>query len=116
MVQAFGKVVSSKILVDPKTGASKCAGFLRFTLPEEAARAIHEMNGKQVRILSLMSTSGHRTLVWPPMQRTALAFLFQPASGAVYQDSLPCAVGVMWIKAPHEVLFPGFRWAARGCL
>lgn len=41
--------MSSKVLVDPKTGASKCAGFLRFVAPEEAERAIHEMNNRQVR-------------------------------------------------------------------
>lgn len=49
MQQGFGKVVSSKVLVDAKTGASKCAGFLRFAAPEEADRAIHEMNNIQVR-------------------------------------------------------------------
>ena len=47
--QGFGNLVSSKVLTDPKTGASKCAGFVRFSTPEEAARAMKEMNGKQVR-------------------------------------------------------------------
>lgn len=42
--------MSSKVLTDPKTGASKCAGFVRFSTPEEAARAMKDMNGKQVTV------------------------------------------------------------------
>ena len=40
--QGFGNLVSSKVLTDPKTGASKCAGFVRFSTPEEAARAMKD--------------------------------------------------------------------------
>ncbi len=41
-------MLSSKVLTDLKTGASKCAGFVHFSAPEEAARAIKEMDGKEV--------------------------------------------------------------------
>ncbi|XP_010540373.1 PREDICTED: polyadenylate-binding protein 2-like [Tarenaya hassleriana] len=43
----FGSVTSCKILRDP-SGISKGAGFVAFSTPEEASRAITEMNGKMV--------------------------------------------------------------------
>lgn len=45
--QGFGRVVSSKVAMDDKTGGSRCFGFLRFSVPDQAARAMKAMNGKQ---------------------------------------------------------------------
>ena len=47
-LQAFGPIISCRILTDPKTGISRCAGLLRFETPEKAMRAIRDMHGRQV--------------------------------------------------------------------
>ncbi|KAK9748345.1 hypothetical protein RND81_02G051200 [Saponaria officinalis] len=41
----YGKVTSSKVMRDP-SGVSKGSGFVAFSTPEEASRALAEMNGK----------------------------------------------------------------------
>ncbi|RNA35172.1 ELAV 3 isoform X8 [Brachionus plicatilis] len=46
MFSSFGTIISSKILSDPKTGASKGVGFVRFDQRYEAEIAISELNGK----------------------------------------------------------------------
>ena len=48
VMQAFGPVVSCRILTDPKTGISRSAGLLRFETPDKAMRAIRDMHGRQV--------------------------------------------------------------------
>lgn len=47
-MQAFGLLVSCRILTDPKTGISRCAGLLRFETPEQAMHAMKDMHGRQV--------------------------------------------------------------------
>ncbi|CAA2970180.1 polyadenylate-binding 2-like [Olea europaea subsp. europaea] len=43
----FGTVASCKVMRDP-SGVSRGSGFVAFTTPEEASRALSEMNGKMV--------------------------------------------------------------------
>ncbi|CAA2965388.1 polyadenylate-binding 2-like [Olea europaea subsp. europaea] len=43
----FGTIVSCKVMRDP-SGVSRGSGFVAFTAPEEASRALSEMNGKMV--------------------------------------------------------------------
>lgn len=45
---AFGTITSSKIMRDDKTGVSKGFGFVCFSSPEEATKAVTEMNGRMV--------------------------------------------------------------------
>jgi len=45
MFRAFGTIISSKILTDPKTGVSKGVGFVRFDQRHEAEMAINKLNG-----------------------------------------------------------------------
>ena len=61
VLQAFGPIVSCRILTDPKTGISRCAGLLRFQTPEKAMCAIRDMHGRQVSLLK--SLLGHLTLL-----------------------------------------------------
>jgi RNA recognition motif-containing protein len=42
----FGDVVKAKLLIDLKTGQSKCNGFVLYSNPQSAESAINEMNGK----------------------------------------------------------------------
>ncbi|THU46054.1 hypothetical protein C4D60_Mb09t00920 [Musa balbisiana] len=43
----YGTITSCKIMRDP-SGASKGSGFVAFSTPEEAARALADMNGKMI--------------------------------------------------------------------
>lgn len=45
---AVGQVVSAKVITDRETGRSKGFGFVEMATEEEAAKAIKEMNGKEV--------------------------------------------------------------------
>ncbi|CAI0465022.1 unnamed protein product [Linum tenue] len=47
MFSEFGTVTSCKVVRDP-SGVSKGSGFVAFATPEEASRAINEMNGKMI--------------------------------------------------------------------
>lgn len=48
----FGTITSCKVMRDP-SGISKGSGFVAFSTPEEASRALAEMNGKMVGIKPL---------------------------------------------------------------
>eukprot|EP01060_Flectonema_neradi_P003141 TRINITY_DN11_c0_g1_i1.p1 TRINITY_DN11_c0_g1~~TRINITY_DN11_c0_g1_i1.p1 ORF type:complete len:235 (+),score=57.06 TRINITY_DN11_c0_g1_i1:70-774(+) len=48
LFQQFGTIDHIKLLIDPQTGSSKCYGFVKYSRPEEADRAIREMSGFEV--------------------------------------------------------------------
>ncbi|KAF8403598.1 hypothetical protein HHK36_011702 [Tetracentron sinense] len=43
----FGTITSCKVMLDPQ-GLSRGSGFVAFSTPEEATRAVNEMNGKMI--------------------------------------------------------------------
>ncbi|KAL1916989.1 uncharacterized protein VTP21DRAFT_5186 [Calcarisporiella thermophila] len=43
----FGRIISARVMTNPITGQSKGFGFVSFSKAEEAARALHAMNGQQ---------------------------------------------------------------------
>ncbi|CAG2109992.1 unnamed protein product [Medioppia subpectinata] len=47
LFESFGKIVSAKVMVDEKTGKSRCFGFVSFESPESAHNCIQELNGKK---------------------------------------------------------------------
>lgn len=50
LLQEFGTIMSCKVLRDPNTGVSRGVGFVQLSTPEEATKAISEMNTKLVRL------------------------------------------------------------------
>jgi len=46
--QKFGQIANARIMADPMTGKSKGFGFVCFSAPEEATKAITEMNGRML--------------------------------------------------------------------
>ncbi|BDA44764.1 probable polyadenylate-binding protein, cytoplasmic and nuclear [Coccomyxa sp. Obi] len=106
MFEGYGKVVSSKVLVDPKTGASKCAGFLRFAAPEEADRAIHEMNNRQVGSKRLFVTLAQKRTAadpqaggHPPFEHNAAQLSAPP--GMAYFVPMPGMGAPQYQQATH---------------
>ncbi|XP_052789093.1 ELAV-like protein 1-B [Mya arenaria] len=47
LFKPYGKIVTSKVLMDLQTGQSKNVGFVLYDSKEEAEKAINEMNGKK---------------------------------------------------------------------
>lgn len=48
----YGEITSCFVALDKETGKSKCFGFLNFTEPESAKKAVGELDGKQIEGLS----------------------------------------------------------------
>ena len=55
MLQEFGTIISCKVLRDQNTGASRGVGFVQLSTPEEATKAISELNNKMVSPAALGS-------------------------------------------------------------
>ena len=52
-LQEFGTIISCKVLRDQNTGASRGVGFVQLSTPEEATKAISELNNKMVSPVAL---------------------------------------------------------------
>lgn len=64
-MQGYGPIESCRILTDPKTGISRCAGLVRFETPEKAARAIRDMHSRQVMIsIACACLAKHTHAAW----------------------------------------------------
>jgi len=57
---AFGTITSCKVMRDDKTGTSRGFGFVCFSSPDEAQKAIAEMNGKMIGTKPLFVTIAQR--------------------------------------------------------
>ncbi|CAF3900701.1 unnamed protein product, partial [Rotaria magnacalcarata] len=58
----FGCIISSKILCNPKAGASKSVGFIRFDQRSEAEMAISKLNGTIPKALMAINSLNGFTL------------------------------------------------------
>jgi RNA recognition motif-containing protein len=70
LCRPYGRIVSSKVMVNLETGQSKCFGFVRFSSLAEAQAAIHGLNGRQIgskRLLAKYAESRERQEQASPM-------------------------------------------------
>ena len=73
----YGTITNARVMVDNTSGKSKGFGFVCFSAPEEATRAITEMNGKMLMNKPIYVAQAQRREV----RRTQLEAQFAPCTG-----------------------------------
>ncbi|CAN1307467.1 Polyadenylate-binding protein 2 [Linum perenne] len=91
----FGTITSCKVMRDP-SGVSRGSGFVAFSTPEEANRALSEMNGKMIVSKPLYVALAQRkedrrarlqTMKFVISVFSSLLFLFVLYTGSVFSDA-----------------------------
>ncbi len=54
LFEPFGKIINVDVISESRTGRSKRFGFVTFNTPQEAKKAMDEMNNKEVEELTLV--------------------------------------------------------------
>jgi len=123
---AFGSITSAKIMCDEKNN-SRGFGFVCFSKPEEATKAVNEMNGrmvankpiyvalaqpKEIRRAQLEASHSQRQQGMRMQQMPMGGVPMYPTGAPVFypQPGLPPAAGRQAFVYPQQMM-PGRRWA-----
>ncbi|KAH9281382.1 ELAV-like protein 1 [Echinococcus granulosus] len=87
-----GKIITSRLLVDPTTGSSKGVGFIRFDQRSEAEAAIQELNGYRIPGSSEPITVKFASC---PSSTRLLASLLPPATALAQLDAAGLAAATV---------------------
>ncbi|KAJ4462162.1 putative glycine-rich RNA-binding protein 4 [Paratrimastix pyriformis] len=117
----FGEVISARIITDPFSGKSKGFGFIKFSAPECAARALRMHNqvldGRNIRVCYAYQERGPLATLSPPSRSLSQSFLPQfvapappapvqwpqnvPLPLALFQPQVPTTLPI-WFVVPRS--------------
>jgi len=83
----YGVITSAKVMTDEKTGTTKGFGFVCFSNPDEATKAVAEMNGRMINNKPLYVSLAQRKEV----RRAQLSALIQQRNMRMQQTMMPGA-------------------------